>query len=377
MLLILQVIGLDTPDCPMTVATSAGYIQYPLPAFFRTPVQQPFANLQKSGNTNAANSEILLPSSTWASDNDIQPAQENTRVMHHIPVMDDTTGINSEATPMDVSATEHEAINDIPYIRNMGSSVDMLHRAGEEAALAGGSHRRNPGTSAAGNNNHNFFGILPRSETRDSLLGVNLPTILEERQIDGMNLWSNFNVQVLVGDNIPQSSFNGGGDSPGWELPFLQGWVMGQTQAEFVQPMLRSQHGIFAVPGISVEARGLQHHQEANQGAEVTPSIARNGNRLVNATRGNASRVSLNSASSGGATSVHVGILHGFASRDPSMGMIASENAPQLSIAAATAAAELPCTVKLRIWPHNMKHPTGVLDPETCRLTIPHAVLCR
>lgn len=38
---------------------------------------------------------------------------------------------------------------------------------------------------------------------------------------------------------------------------------------------------------------------------------------------------------------------------------------------------ELPCTVKLRIWRHNMKNPLIALGPEACLLTIPHAVLCR
>nr|CAB3456737.1 unnamed protein product [Digitaria exilis] len=38
---------------------------------------------------------------------------------------------------------------------------------------------------------------------------------------------------------------------------------------------------------------------------------------------------------------------------------------------------ELPCTVKLRIWRHNMKDPFIALEPEACLLTIPHAVLCR
>ncbi|ONM21408.1 Transducin family protein / WD-40 repeat family protein [Zea mays] len=37
---------------------------------------------------------------------------------------------------------------------------------------------------------------------------------------------------------------------------------------------------------------------------------------------------------------------------------------------------ELPCTVKLRIWRHEMKNPFITLGPEACLLTIPHAVLC-
>ncbi|KAJ7538798.1 hypothetical protein O6H91_11G063300 [Diphasiastrum complanatum] len=55
----------------------------------------------------------------------------------------------------------------------------------------------------------------------------------------------------------------------------------------------------------------------------------------------------------------------------PSLGL-AEEAAAQ----AAITAAELPCTVKLRLWPHDIKRPCALLDPETCRLTIPHAVLC-
>lgn len=51
--------------------------------------------------------------------------------------------------------------------------------------------------------------------------------------------------------------------------------------------------------------------------------------------------------------------------------------AAQAAMAAAAAAAELPCTVKLRLWPHDTKRPCALLDPDTCRLVIPHAVLCR
>ncbi|KAF6159374.1 hypothetical protein GIB67_032145 [Kingdonia uniflora] len=43
---------------------------------------------------------------------------------------------------------------------------------------------------------------------------------------------------------------------------------------------------------------------------------------------------------------------------------------------ATAAAAKLPCTVKLRKWPHDTKNPCSLLDADRCRLTIPHAVLC-
>ncbi|KAM0928170.1 hypothetical protein ACQ4PT_002312 [Festuca glaucescens] len=39
-------------------------------------------------------------------------------------------------------------------------------------------------------------------------------------------------------------------------------------------------------------------------------------------------------------------------------------------------AAELPCTVKLRVWRHDIKDPCGTLQLGACCLTISHAVLC-
>ncbi|GJM99762.1 hypothetical protein PR202_ga16892 [Eleusine coracana subsp. coracana] len=39
--------------------------------------------------------------------------------------------------------------------------------------------------------------------------------------------------------------------------------------------------------------------------------------------------------------------------------------------------AELPCTVKLKIWRHDIKYPYATLHPVACCLTISHAVLCR
>ncbi|KAK3132396.1 hypothetical protein QOZ80_6AG0520790 [Eleusine coracana subsp. coracana] len=38
--------------------------------------------------------------------------------------------------------------------------------------------------------------------------------------------------------------------------------------------------------------------------------------------------------------------------------------------------AELPCTVKLKIWRHDIKYPYATLHPVACCLTISHAVLC-
>eukprot|EP00250_Pteridium_aquilinum_P018279 c24019_g2_i1 orf=561-2570(+) len=226
------------------------------------------------------------------------------------------------------------------------------------------------------------------------LLGVNLPLRVPEGQADATNAWprsgvfSNSNVQNLVGERISplvRSPFQVG-ELPGWELQFLQGWVMDQTYGEHVQATLHSpQDGILVVPSIPFEAREArppQHHQISDGTALASISnlaSARNSMRTGtfrgSYAQGAGQRGHEMTVSAEG-RSVGVGTLQGFASREPHVGMIVGEISPQMSMATALAAAELPCTVKLRLWPYDVKQPGSALDPETCRLMIPHVVLC-
>ncbi|KAL4558615.1 hypothetical protein LXL04_036816 [Taraxacum kok-saghyz] len=97
-----------------------------------------------------------------------------------------------------------------------------------------------------------------------------------------------------------------------WELPFMQGWLMGQGQG---QPATATATSSTNFPEASMV-------NESNEG-------------------------------------------------NPMIGRIQSELSASL-----TATAELPCTVKLRIWSHDSNNPCGSLKAERCRLIIPHAVLC-
>ncbi|RVW96802.1 hypothetical protein CK203_026029 [Vitis vinifera] len=114
------------------------------------------------------------------------------------------------------------------------------------------------------------------------------------------------------------------GDPSYWELPFLQGWLIGQSQAgqRTIRPL-----------------SGSGHENPSSFGETETPAPM------------------VSSDESG---------------LQPVVSRIQSELATSL---AAAAAAELPCTVKLRIWPHDIKDPCASLDAERCRLIIPHAVL--
>ncbi|KAL3531172.1 hypothetical protein ACH5RR_010494 [Cinchona calisaya] len=57
----------------------------------------------------------------------------------------------------------------------------------------------------------------------------------------------------------------------------------------------------------------------------------------------------------------------------PVFGVIPSESSAALPT---TASSELPCTVKLRLWSHDVENSCAPLDTDKCRLTIPHVVLC-
>ncbi|KAL6548482.1 hypothetical protein OROGR_008903 [Orobanche gracilis] len=132
------------------------------------------------------------------------------------------------------------------------------------------------------------------------------------------------------------------GDPAHWELPFLQGWLIGQSQA------MQQQNG-----GIT---EGLSSYSALGN---LSRSSSRN--------RSSMSHTRLETGSSSDPTAAAVnGILPEQSGSQPLI-----VNQVQLE-----AAAELPCTVKLRIWSHDMKNPCVPLDIERCRLTIPHAVLC-
>ncbi|KAM3268127.1 hypothetical protein P3S67_031677 [Capsicum chacoense] len=149
-----------------------------------------------------------------------------------------------------------------------------------------------------------------------------------------------------------------------WELPFLQGWLMGQGQAG--QQTTRSE-----LSGATVNPSTYGELENPSAVPLVTSNIHPRSGRSGSRHRSSRSRVIPVAGAGDGAAPVNV--VHDESDSQTSIGRIQSEIASSL---AAAAAAELPCTVKLRIWPHDIKVPCAPLDDERCRLTIPHAVLC-
>lgn len=145
-------------------------------------------------------------------------------------------------------------------------------------------------------------------------------------------------------------------DSSCLELPFLQGWLVGQSQASMSSGFpSQNSHGIPIAPfsmsllsdtNLSILMAGSHRVPHSTQTRLIpTPSF-------------------LQTAASDRASH---GVNHSLSLR------IQADVAASL---AATAAAELPCTVKLKLWFHDVKSPTDILDFQRCRLIIPHVVLC-
>eukprot|EP01018_Ginkgo_biloba_P009577 Gb_28988 [translate_table: standard] len=444
LLLTAEVNDLDSPDSPMTLATSPGYLQYPPPAVFFTPVRP---NTGSRNSVSGVNSAPLMPfpclfwPAAFVNENDVrssqadgmlvetanlgQPEAENVPSSQNVVDLDMETQTTTWAAPMDVSpqmssggplpelltsgrnsenavieSQLNETVNSI-----YGSGVDTLS-ATDGQPLHCDRHRVSPDIvqelEDAELSNQNLISARTqlgttsfRGESSSRLPGR------QARQVPGMNpgLWpsnisTNVNLQLLLGSGATTQlhQFLPVGDHAGWELPFLQGWLMGQTQAG-LSPNLPtvegSQNGMFGMPTMSSDIWASEsHQQQQNHGVSLLSSTmagiaaARVAGRSGGRHRSR-SRLSTQAGTGlvGTFTGDGVGTNIANEDRDPQHNLGAAEAeavAAQatMAAAAAAAAAELPCTVKLRIWPHNIKEPSALLDPETCRLTIPHAVLC-
>ncbi|XP_076901904.1 uncharacterized protein LOC143556485 [Bidens hawaiensis] len=155
-------------------------------------------------------------------------------------------------------------------------------------------------------------------------LAAELPLVpLQLMQTDAAS-----NMDICGTEDTGSGQPNPSTDHVHWELPFMQGWLMGQNQTG---------------PPPTFPFDGGPHSYTV---ATEPPSNVNLGQT---------------SESANGADSI------------PMMSTIQSQISASL---AATAAAELPCTVKLRIWSHDLENPCALLKAERCRLVIPHAVLC-
>ncbi|KAG7989793.1 hypothetical protein I3843_03G255100 [Carya illinoinensis] len=159
-------------------------------------------------------------------------------------------------------------------------------------------------------------------------------------------------------------------DPSGWELPFLQGWLMGQSQA-----------GLTSMLPLNGDGGNLEHSARyssiltshmSTHNVAIPGSVSLSGISGRSGLRHHFPHSHFSASESvEGAGSVNA--PNDRADTQPIMSRIQSEITTSLT---AATAAELPCTVKLRVWSHDINNPFAQLNPERCCLIIPHAVLC-
>ncbi|KAF3573014.1 hypothetical protein F2Q69_00063842 [Brassica cretica] len=289
----------------MSRATSPGYLRYPPPAIF-------FTNTQSGGRTSVAAELPLVPLPYL-----VLPSYS----------ADDPRSQQPTGTTGQRNAQQSRFQSIQSSSRTMSPPTLPLSMSGDLAAQAGG---------------------------RTSATAVDAMDIDEAQPIGRNRIPS----QVLSqSEQLVHLR-----DRVSWEVPFLQGWLMAQSQAG-------ANSGVLST-GSSGQASSAPHigSSTASLEAAVASLEIPGGVNLYGASaRGDTrDRVSQSRfAGSGLATQHHQGT-----DAQPVVNRIPSE------LASSIAAAELPCTVKLRVWSHDIKDPCAILKSDKCRLTIHHAVLC-
>ncbi|KAK7245283.1 hypothetical protein RIF29_40122 [Crotalaria pallida] len=351
-LLTAEVNDLDSSDPSMTEATSIGYLQYPPPAVFITNIPREHISLTNELPYMSL-PFFIMPSYT------VDESRESQHASH-----DAGTGsmqVESSATVQlqgDTNTTEQ-------YDTTVSAMDTLSERpTTSQTSTEYPGHTTFSNGMGIGNNNPTMNGMeTDETEPAEGTQNGN-PTNAYSLNgaLSGLSRQTANNEfpSEIVGQ-FPQ--FYQSRDPSGWELPFLQGWLMGQSQGG-VPSML---------PHVDV-GRDLAPSNLSISNVDVTipGSSSIPGSSVRSGSRSHFSLSRIPVSESGNlTTSIN-------ASQDASdiqtyISRIQSELATSV---AAAAAAELPCTVKLRVWSHDIKNPCTPLNADRCRLTIPHAVLC-
>lgn len=399
-LLTAEVNDLDAADSSMAVASSQ-YLPY-LPGS-GIPVSSasseylmPFTQfLLPDAMANRNNVRDSQPEGLLVASNTRELEAENTETLESVRALDLEKNAATDA-PVDVHAQVSKA-ESLPESVNPGhisesepesnvyeSGVDMLLRAAEEhlgdcqrnhVSLAGevedlelSNHPETSGRMEPGCDNlvESYISGLPERQ-QGQIIAANPDTWTSSipRRMD---------VQLFFGGR-QMHQFLPFGDQPGWELPFFQGLMMGQTQAG-LHPNLPVTESLPAIQPMPSDARISdlhqlqQNHAVSPARAALAPGMATT--RLYRSTGHHPIQAQV--SSQGG---TRFGLRNGTESGQAIFDTpeVAATQAT-FAVTAALTAAELPCTVKLRVWPYDVKNPCALLDSKRCRLTIPHAVLC-
>ncbi|KAL5792657.1 hypothetical protein ACOSP7_001251 [Xanthoceras sorbifolium] len=361
-LLTAEVNDIDSSDSSMARATSPGYLRYPPPAVFVT-------NAQSNDRVNLA-AELPLMSLPFLfvpsfpmDDSRVDLEHANRHVGSSNMEVDSAASMQFQANAS--VANQHnsvvspmETISVIPS----GSSPAAENNSFPDGMESGASDSR---VEAMDTDE-----MQPAGRSQP-IASSNLETLGGAMR----GISANISSRPGVTDFGQLQQFLPFRDPTCWELPFLQGWLMGQSQAG-VHSMLPLNDGDRDHSAHYLVSSSTFQQSTYNSEAPAA-SLAAPGSINISGVLGRSGRYQIPhsrfSVSESGEAAAPSSTLHDGTDTQPIISRIQSELATSL---AAAAAAELPCTVKLRVWSHDIKNPCAPLNAERCCLTIPHAVLC-
>ncbi|KAI4349322.1 hypothetical protein L6164_009924 [Bauhinia variegata] len=335
-LLTAEVNDLDSSDSSMTQATSLGYLQYPPPAVFVTNVLPREKITLPSENPFMSFPFFFMPSYT---------------------VDDSRTEMEHAAHDVGSGSMQVESSLPVQFQEDTNATVqyDTSESPVETYSEIPTSSQTEPDEGSQHGHSTDVYTMFS-----DELHG-------QPRQAIDREVFSDFS-QLHV---FPPR------DQSGWQFLPLHGLLIGPSQQNVpsMLPRVGVSRDSLAQQMVSsaIASNPSTHNFEATMLSSAVPSSI--------STPGGSGRSGLwhyfpqsrGSLSESSNLPASVNVPHDGTDIQTIIHRIQSELATSV---AATTAAELPCTVKLRVWSHDIKYPCAQLNAERCRLTIPHAVLC-
>ncbi|KAJ8749067.1 hypothetical protein K2173_013674 [Erythroxylum novogranatense] len=364
-LLTAEVNDLDSSDSSMTRATSPGYLRYPPPAVFVT-------NIHSSDRVSLA-AELPLMSFPFF-------------FMPSFTVDDSRVDVNRH-DGSSIMQVDSSAPTQFQADANAGENYNTLVSPMETfPAIPSSSYLGTVSNALPNGMTSDLSGAAEDAMDTDDINPVGETQRGRSTNLDsfssgggGSNALDGLSGQV----SIQHSNFGQlhqlllPRDPTWWELPFLQGWLIGQSQASVssTPPPNSGGHDHSAQYTVS---SSLTSYSSTHNVETAVASLAMTGSPRISGVSGRSGLRHRNSRSrfsvpESGESLTHINTQQNSADTQPIFNRVQSEIATSL---AAAAAAELPCTVKLRVWLHDKEHPCAPLSAEKCRLIIPHAVLC-
>ncbi|XP_054801591.1 uncharacterized protein LOC129305634 [Prosopis cineraria] len=342
-LLTAEVNDIDSSDSIMTKATSLGYLQYPPPAVFVTNVHSR-EHVNFSSEPPFMSPFFFMPSYSMG-DSRLELQRDNqadTNLTEQNDVTVSPMDICSEIPSGSQTNTEYAAHD--TFSNRMRTGITNLKMDGMAIDETEPSEGSKHGSSTKV---HSFSG-------RQHGL---------TRQAGNQEVLSELSQFLRF---VPSR------DSCGWELPFLQGLLMGQS--------------LVGVPSMLSHMGGSCDSLAQQIGSSILPS-----NLSTNKVE-EAKRDSITIPGASVRSGLQNDFPHSHVPESEYGNYVASVNKLQDRIdiqtiasriqselatsMAAAASAELPCTVKLRIWSYDIQNPCASLSDDSHCLTVPHAVLC-